>query len=77
MAGTTALVFVASWNDFLFSSGLQSSDRSETLPVQLSKLPELGFLGGQMAAAVLMCLPVAFVVAAMLRWLSRRNDVAR
>ena len=30
-----------------------------------------------MAAAVLMCLPVAFVVAAMLRWLSRRNDVAR
>jgi multiple sugar transport system permease protein len=77
VAGTTALVFVASWNDFLFSSGLNRSDRSETLPVLLSKLPELGFLGGQMAAAVLMCLPVAFVVAAMLRWLSRRNDVAR
>lgn len=75
VAGTTALVFVASWNDFIFAGVLTRSDRSETLPVLLSKLPSLGFLGGQMAAAALMCVPVALVVAAALRWLSRRNDV--
>ena len=39
----------------------------------LSKLPTIGFLGGQMAAAVLMCLPVVLVVAALLRWLSARS----
>ncbi len=76
-AGTTALVFVASWNDFVFSSGLNRSTRSETLPVVLAKLPTLGFLGGQMAAAVLMCAPVALVLAALLRWLARRTDVSR
>lgn len=77
VAGTTALVFVASWNDFLFSSVLNRSTRSETLPVVLAKLPTLGFLGGQMAAAVLMCAPVALVLAVLLRWLSRRTDGSR
>lgn len=77
VAGTTALVFVASWNDFLFSSGLNRSTRSETLPVVLAKLPMLGFLGGQMAAAVLMCAPVALVLAVLLRWLGRRTDTSR
>ena len=76
IAGTTALVFVASWNDFIFSSQLNRSARSETLPVMLSKLPELGFLGGQMAAAVLMCAPVALVIAVLLRWLGRRSASA-
>lgn len=74
--GATVLVFVASWNDFLFSGGLNRSARSETLPVLLAKLPTLGFLGGQMAAAVLMCAPVALVVAVLLRWLGRRADGA-
>ena len=32
---------------------LNRSRRSETLPVMISKLPDIGFLGGQMAAAVL------------------------
>ncbi len=77
VAGTTALVFVASWNDFLFSSVLNRSTRSETLPVVLAKLPTLGFLGGQMAAAVLMCAPVALVLAVLLRWLARRTDGSR
>ena len=77
VAGTTALVFVASWNDFLFSSVLNRSTRSETLPVLLAKLPTIGFLGGQMAAAVLMCVPVALVLAVLLRWLSQRNDISR
>lgn len=77
VAGTTALVFVASWNDFLFGSVLNRSSRSETLPVLLAKLPTIGFLGGQMAAAVLMCAPVALVLAVLLRWLSLRNDVSR
>ena len=72
--GATVLVFVASWNDFLFSGGLNRSSRSETLPILLAKLPTLGFLGGQMAAAVLMCAPVALVVAVLLRWLGRRAD---
>jgi len=76
VAGTTAIVFVASWNDFLFSSTLNRSTRSETLPVLLAKLPELGFLGGQMAAGVLMCAPVALVVVALLRWLGRRSASA-
>jgi ABC-type glycerol-3-phosphate transport system permease component len=77
VAGATVLVFVASWNDFIFSSQLNRSPRSETLPVMLTKLPTLGFLGGQMAAAVLVCLPVMLVVAALLRWLSARNDGRR
>jgi ABC-type glycerol-3-phosphate transport system permease component len=72
VAGTTAIVFVASWNDFVFSSGLNRSNRSETLPVLLAQLPSLGFLGGQMAAAVLMCAPVALVLAVLLRWLAGR-----
>ena len=76
IAGTPALVFVASWNDFIFSSQLNRSTRSETLPVMLAKLPELGFLGGQMAAAVLMCAPVALVLAVLLRWLGRRSASA-
>ena len=76
IAGTTALVFVASWNDFIFSSQLNRSTRSETLPVMLSKLPELGFLGGQMAAAVLMCAPVALGLAVRLRWLGCRSASA-
>ena len=50
VAGTTVLVFVASWNDYVFSSNLNRSTRSETLPVLLAKLPTIGFLGGQMAA---------------------------
>ncbi|MEO5708979.1 MAG: carbohydrate ABC transporter permease [Nocardioidaceae bacterium] len=74
VAGATVLVFVASWNDYIFGSQLNRSPRSETLPVMLAKLPSLGFLGGQMAAAVLVCLPVMLVVAALLRWLSARND---
>lgn len=77
VAGATVLVFVASWNDFIFGSQLNRSPRSETLPVMLAKLPTLGFLGGQMAAAVLVCLPVMLVVAALLRWLSARNDGRR
>ncbi len=72
VAGTTALVFVASWNDFLFASVLNRSRSSQTLPVMLASLPEIGFLGGQMAAAILTCLPVVLVVAALLTWLSRR-----
>ena len=67
------IVFVASWNDFLFSSTLNRSPHSETLPVMLSKLPTIGFLGGQMAAAVLMWLPVMLVVAVLLRWLASRS----
>jgi ABC-type glycerol-3-phosphate transport system permease component len=76
IAGTTALVFVASWNDYIFSSVLNRSDRSETLPVMMAKLPTLGFLGGQMAAGVLMCAPVALVLGVLLRWLARRGDAA-
>ncbi len=72
LAGTTVLVFVASWNDFIFSSNLNRSHRSETLPVLLASLPSLGFLGGQMAAAVLVCLPVVLVIVVLLRWLSTR-----
>jgi multiple sugar transport system permease protein len=77
VAGATVLVFVASWNDFIFSSQLNRSPRSETLPVVLTKLPSLGFLGGQMAAGVLFCLPVMLVVVAIMRWLSARNDGRR
>jgi trehalose/maltose transport system permease protein len=73
VAGATVIVFVASWNDFLFGSVLNRSTRSETLAVLLPKLPTIGFLGGQMAAGVLMCVPVALVVAALLRWLSSRT----
>lgn len=72
VAGTTALVFVASWNDFLFSSILNRTSRSETLSVMLAELPTVGFLGGQMAAGVLMCAPVALVLYALLQWLARR-----
>jgi ABC-type glycerol-3-phosphate transport system permease component len=74
VAGATALVFVASWNDFVFSSGLNRSARSETLPVMMAQLPTIGFLGGQMAAAVLMCAPVVLVLAVLLSWLARRSD---
>lgn len=77
VAGATVLVFVASWNDYIFGSQLNRSPRSETLPVMLAKLPSIGFLGGQMAAAVLVCLPVMLVVVALLRWLSARNDGRR
>jgi ABC-type glycerol-3-phosphate transport system permease component len=77
VAATTAVVFLASWSDFLFSSVLSSSPESETLPVTMSKLPTIGFLGGQMAAAVLMSLPVALVIGAALVWLGRRTDVTR
>ncbi len=79
LAATTALVFLASWSDFLFSSGLSPSPKSETLLVLLAKLPTIGFLGGQMAAGVLMCVPVAVVMAALLIWLERRSgpSVAR
>jgi hypothetical protein len=45
----------------------------ETLLVLLAKLPTIGFLGGQMAAGVLMCVPVAAVMAAALVWLERRS----
>ena len=56
VAGTTAaLVFVASWNDYLFSSVLNRTPRSETLSVMLAKLPTLGFLGGQMAGGDDVC----------------------
>jgi ABC-type glycerol-3-phosphate transport system permease component len=72
VAATTALVFVWSWNDFLFSSGLSQSPRSETLPVALAKLPVLGFLGGQMAAAVVMCVPAGVVLFTLQRWVGRR-----
>jgi multiple sugar transport system permease protein len=74
VVGATILVFVASWNDFVFAANLTRSDRSETLPVLMSKLPSIGFLGGQMAAAVLMCVPVAVLVGVLLRWLSRRAE---
>ena len=79
IAATTALVLLASWSDFLFSSGLSQSPKSETLLVLLAKLPTIGFLGGQMAAGVLMCVPVAVVMAALLIWLERRSapSVAR
>ena len=73
VAGTTVLVFVASWNDYVFSSNLNRSTRSETLPVLLAKLPTIGFLGGQMAASVLVCLPVVLVIAVLLRWLAGRS----
>ena len=74
VAGTTVLVFVASWNDFVFSGNLNRSRHSETLPVMITKLPDIGFLGGQMAAAVLISLPVVLVVAVLLRWLAGRGD---
>ena len=74
VVGATILVFVASWNDFVFAANLNRSDRSETLPVLMSKLPSIGFLGGQMAAAVLMCVPVAVLVGVLLRWLARRAE---
>lgn len=77
VAGTVALVFVASWNDFIFASVLNRSRASQTLPVMLASLPDLGFLGGQMAAAILTCTPVVLVVAALLVWLSRRVDGGR
>jgi ABC-type glycerol-3-phosphate transport system permease component len=77
LAATTAVVFLASWSDFLFSSGLNASPGSETLPVMMSKLPTIGFLGGQMAGAVMMSLPVALVIGAALVWLSRRTDEYR
>jgi ABC-type glycerol-3-phosphate transport system permease component len=74
MAATTAIVFLASWSDFLFSSGLNQSPGSQTLPVMLSKLPTIGFLGGKMAGTVMMSLPVVLVIGAALVWLSRRTD---
>jgi ABC-type glycerol-3-phosphate transport system permease component len=77
VAATTAVVFLASWSDFLFSSGLNQSPGSQTLPVMISKLPTIGFLGGQMASAVMMSLPVALVIGAALVWLDRRPDAAR
>jgi hypothetical protein len=40
--------------------------------VLLSKPPELGFLGGRMAAGVLLSVPVAVVVGALLIWLDLR-----
>lgn len=73
LAATTALVVLASWSDFLFTSGISQSPRSETLLVLLAKLPTLGFLGGQMAAGVLISVPVALVIAAVLVWLERRS----
>lgn len=72
IAAATTIVFLASWSDFLFASGLSQSPRSETLLVLLAKLPTIGFLGGQMAAGVLSCVPVAAVLAAALVWLERR-----
>lgn len=69
VAATTALVFVFSWNDFLFSSSLSLTHRSETVSVLLSKLPVLGFLGVQMAAAVAVAAPVALLIAGLQRWL--------
>ncbi|NUR05477.1 MAG: carbohydrate ABC transporter permease [Nocardioidaceae bacterium] len=74
VVGTTILVFVASWNDFVFSANLNRTKRSETLPTLLAKLPDVGFLGGRMAASVLMCIPVAVLVGVLLRWLSRRAE---
>jgi len=74
LVGTTVLVFIASWNDFIFSGNLNRSRHSETLPVMISKLPDIGFLGGQMAALVLTSLPVMLVVAVLLRWLAGRGD---
>jgi len=74
VVGTTVLVFIASWNDFIFSGNLNRSRQSETLPVMISKLPDIGFLGGQMAALVLTSLPVMLVVAVLLRWLAGRAD---
>jgi multiple sugar transport system permease protein len=74
IAAATIVVFVASWNDFVFSSNLNRTKRSETLPVLLAKLPQINFLGGQMAAAILMCLPVLVLVAVLVRWLARRTD---
>lgn len=74
LAATTAVVFLSSWSDFLFSSGLNQSPGSETLPVMMSKLPTIGFLGGQMAGTVLMSVPVVLVIGAALVWLGRRTD---
>ena len=73
IAAATTIVFLASWSDFLFASGLSQSPESETLLVLLAKLPTIGFLGGQMAAGVLSCVPVAAVLAAALVWLERRS----
>jgi uncharacterized iron-regulated membrane protein len=41
--------------------------------VLLAKLPTIGFLGGQMAAGILLCVPIAAVLAAVLIWLERRS----
>lgn len=76
-AATAAVVFLASWSDFLFSSGLSESPESETLPVMMSKLPTIGFLGGRMAGSVMMSVPVALVIGAALVWLNRRADEYR
>jgi ABC-type glycerol-3-phosphate transport system permease component len=74
VAATTAVVFLASWSDFLFSTGLNQSPGSQTLPVMLSKLPTIGFLGGRMAGTVMMSVPVVLVIGAALVWLGRRTD---
>lgn len=69
VAATVAVVFVLTWNDFLFTSALTQTPRSEVVSVTMAKLPVLGFAGVQMAAGVLVTAPVFLVVAGLQRWL--------
>lgn len=70
---SSTLVFLSAWGDFLFGTGLSQTSRSETVLVLLSKLPVLGYLGGQMAAGVVICVPVAIAIGVASVWLDRRR----
>lgn len=65
------LVFVFTWNEFLFALTFTATEASRTVPVEISLFPGLHEIpwGGIAAASLIVTFPILVLVIAMQRWI--------
>jgi diacylglycerol O-acyltransferase/trehalose O-mycolyltransferase len=70
VAAAAMVVFIASWNDYLFASAMTLTPAARPVTVAITYLPDIGGFGVAMAAGVLVTVPVVVVLLVLQRHLA-------
>jgi diacylglycerol O-acyltransferase / trehalose O-mycolyltransferase len=70
VAAAAMVVFIATWNEYLFASAMTLTSAAQPVTVAITYLPDIGGFGVAMAAGVLVTVPVVVVILVLQRHLA-------
>jgi ABC-type glycerol-3-phosphate transport system permease component/S-formylglutathione hydrolase FrmB len=70
VAAAAMVVFIATWNEYLFASAMTLTPAAQPVTVAITHLPEIGGFGVAMAAGILVTVPVVVVILVLQRHLA-------